>query len=575
MTARFVDRTPDDPRPGSPRRPYRYLYLAVALSALPFLALARAEFIGFDAFWHVFIARQDTWYAFWDEIHRNAHPPVFYLALKAAIAALGSNPIAYRLIPVAASLGSAWLVGRIVQRTAGHPWLPAIAAFTFGTSLTTVTLGLEVRAYALATFLMLWATLALCDLVEPSSAAPRPRARAVFALAASLALLTHYAASLFFLSCCVTAAVLALVDREHRRRFLSQGRRHWPANLLTFGVPLAVLAVEYGAHIGSWRGRIHHLSSFMFDAQREGVLEFVWRNTRALFSLFAPAPHHRPFASTLLVAEPGLPGWAVDLLVASFLAAVGWLALTPSRRNGSAGTARHIPPILLLAMTVLLVALALLGRYPYGGWLRHQSFLFPFLVIVLALAVDEIVRRTNRRIGVLAVWLFALASLLNTANWVSHFQITRGHLMQRPMNRFRELFPAPEAVYVDQFNLIHMFTHHRHWQWRFVHRLQGGRELDVWRVSQTGSREFYVCRDRKQWLLDFSRPLTYRHLRGCLDAAGAERVVVFRTQQPRRTPSWPVAQAEELAAREAPLAGLVPDTVVVSGDDLYAAFTRR
>ncbi len=575
MNAGPAPHAPDEPRPGSPRRPHWSLALAVAASALPFLALARGEFIGFDAFWHVFIARQDTWYSFWDEIDRNAHPPLFYLALKAAIAALGPNAIAYRLVSVAASLGSAWLVGRIVQRAAGHPWLPAIAAFTFGTSLTTVTVGLEVRAYALATFFMLWATLAFLDLVERSSAAPRPRARAAFALTTSLALLTHYVASLFFLGCCATAAVLTVVDRERRRRFFAQARRRWPASLLTFGVPLAVLALEYGVHVGSWSGRIHHLSAFMFDAGREGAFEFVWRNTEALFSLFAPALHHRPYASTLLVAEPGLAGWAVGALVAAFLAAAVWLACAPARGGGNGAVARRVPPLLLLAMTALLVALALVGRYPYGGTQRHQYFLFPFLVVVPTLAVAEVVRGSPRRIGALAVCLLALAGVLNTANWASHFEVTRGYLMQRPMNRFRELLPAPEAVYVDQFNLIHVFTHHRRWRWRFVHRGEGGGEVDVWRVSQAGAREFYVCRDRRQWLLDFSRPLTYRHLRGCLDVAGAERVAVFRTQQPRRTPRWPVARAAELAAREAPRAGLVPDTVVVSGDDLFAAFSRR
>ena len=111
-----VKHTPADPPPKS--RGFLYLFLAVALSAVPLIVLSRAELIGYDAFWHVFVAQQDQWRNFWQEIRLNAHPPLFYLCLKAAIAALGANPIAYRLVPVVAILGSTWLVGRIVQRTA-------------------------------------------------------------------------------------------------------------------------------------------------------------------------------------------------------------------------------------------------------------------------------------------------------------------------------------------------------------------------------------------------------------------------------------------------------------------------
>ena len=564
-----------EPRPegigsGSRPGPRRALRLAVALSALPLLALTPKEFIGFDAFWHVFIARQDTWHAFWDEIHRNAHPPLFYLLLKGAISAFGSNFPAYRLVSVAATLGSAWLVGRIVEETSGRPWMPAIAAFAFGTSLTTVTIGLDVRAYALGTFFMLWATLALLDLVRRSFGAPGHAARVTFALAASLALLTHYAAALFLLACCVTAAVLTVVDRDYRHGLLANGRRHGLANLLTLGAPLAVLAVEYGVHIGSWSGRIHHVSPFFFDPGREGRFEFVWRNTRELFSLFAPALDHRPFASTLAVAEPPLAGWAVDLLVVSFAAAVGWLAFAPSRHREAV---RRAPPILLLAMVGLLVAAALLGRYPYGGWPRHQYFLFPFVVVALALLIDRAARRIGRAAG-LAVTLFALASLLNTASWVSRFRSTEGYLMQTRINRFRELFPAPELVYVDQFALIHVFTHYQDRPWR-LHHTSDEPSIDVWRVGGTGPRGFYVCRDRRQWLLDFSRRLSYRNLRGCLVATGVREAAVLRLQQPRRTANWPVERTEELAARQAEISGLKVETVVVDAEDLYASFARR
>lgn len=552
-----------------------YLSLAVALSAVPLIALSRSELIGYDGFWHVFIARQDDWSNFWDEVRRNAHPPLFYLCLKAAVALFGASPVVYRLVPMVATLGSTWLVGRIVQKTTGRPWLPAVAAFAFGASLTTVSIGLDVRAYALGTFFMLWACLALLELVGRGFAAPDHRARWVFALTAGLALLTHYAASIFLVGCCVAAAIPALVDRDYRRRLSADVRRRWLPNLLTFGVPLAVLAIEYSAHISSWTKRgFNHLSTFLFDPRREGALEFVWRNTGALYELFVPPLVYRRFTSTLIVTGPSLTGAAVGALVIFSLAAVAWLGCRPARGGGGPAVARRVPPVLLVAMTALVIALALAGRYPYGGPLRHQFFLFPFAVIVAALVVDEVALRTNRRIGALAVGLFALASLANTANWLDHFRITRGYLWQDEIDRFRAAFPAPAAVQVDQFNLIHLFTHHHDRSWRFVRRIEGSGAVDVWRVGDAGDTEFYICRDRGQWQLDLSAPVTYLRMAGCLEATGAERVVVFRPQQNGTTASWPLAQTEEVVATAAERAGLTPETVTVSGDDVYAAFAR-
>ena len=71
--------------------------------------------------------------------------------------------------------------------------------------------GLDVRAYALAALFMLWAALALVDLGAGGFAEPGWRPRAAFALAASLALVTHYGTALFLAGCCV-AAVVPVVD---------------------------------------------------------------------------------------------------------------------------------------------------------------------------------------------------------------------------------------------------------------------------------------------------------------------------------------------------------------------------
>jgi hypothetical protein len=225
-------------------------------------------------------------------------------------------------------------------------------------------------------------------------------------------------------------------------------------------------------------------------------------------------------------------------------------------------------------MTVLLIVLALGRRYPYGGPLRHQFFVFPFAVVVLALVVDEAAAR-SRRLAPLAAALLALAAAVNAANWIGDFRIVRGYLQQAQMDRFRAAFPAPEAVFVDQYNFVTLFMHHHDRPWRLERWRPGEERIDVWRVGGDGERGFSVCRDNRSWQFDLSSHYTFNRMRLCLQATGARRATVFRPQQKGTTAAWPVAETEALAAAAAARAGLAPETVVVEGEDVYATFTRR
>lgn len=573
MTDATLNRTRSEPAASA--RGELPLWIVVALTAVPLVVLCGSERLGYDAFWHVFIARQVRWTHLLEEIRDNAHPPVFYLGLKATIAVLGYSVPVYRLISMIATLGSTLLVGRIVQRTARHPWLPPVAALLFGSSLTTLSIGLDVRSYALSTLFTLWALLAFLTLAQGAFAEPRHGPRVIFALMTSLAVMTHYVASLFLVGCCATTVVLVLLDRDYRRRLLGAGRRRWWANLLTFGIPAAVLATGYSLHFGSnpKRFQFHHIGEFLFDPQREGAFEFLRRGTAGLFELFLPALDYPRFASTAMVTGPSPSGPSLAVLVVLSLAAIGWLVVTSVRADDARAVARRAPPILLLAIASLLAVLGLLGSYPYGGKLRHQFVLFPFAVIALTLLIDEIAARLGRRRGTLAVCLLVLASLLNAANWIAHFRNVRRYLFESEMARFDQAFSSAKVLYVGQFNLINLFTHHHEQQWRFERRVPGRVKVDLWRVGDGGPDGFLVCRDRRQWQLDLTRPATFAGVANCLDAAGGEPVMVFQPQQLRVDAAWPPERTQEMTAAAA-AAGLIPARVVVDGEDFYASFDR-
>src|SRR5262245_25359132 len=79
---------------------------APLLSAVVLFYLGSRERLGYDSFWHVFVARQDNWSQFWFEVADNAHPPLFYLVLKAATL-IGRGLLVYRLPSIAAIVVSA------------------------------------------------------------------------------------------------------------------------------------------------------------------------------------------------------------------------------------------------------------------------------------------------------------------------------------------------------------------------------------------------------------------------------------------------------------------------------------
>jgi hypothetical protein len=170
------------------------------------------------------------------------------------------------------------------------------------------------------------------------------------------------------------------------------------------------------------------------------------------------------------------------------------------------------------------------------------------------------------------VGLFALAVLLNTANWTMHFHASGGYLAQPQMDAFRHLFPAPEAVYVDGVNVIKLFMHHHDWRWRFVGRNRSESQ-DLWHVVN-GTRAFYVCKDTTGVLLDLSEDATYERLAACLETTGARQVAVFRPQAENGRPPWPIEQTVTVAERGASRAGLTAKSMAVIGTDVYAGFAR-
>ena len=106
---------------------------------------------------------------------------------------------------------------------------------------------------------------------------------------------------------------------------------------------------------------------------------------------------------------------------------------------------------------------SLLGRYPFGGELRHQFILFPFMVLSIFALVDEIVARLHhQQVAFAAV---STAVILNGVVQWRQVRFVDDEPAAPELATFDRYFGDSRAVYVDQTNLIYFFAAHQRDMW--------------------------------------------------------------------------------------------------------------
>jgi len=228
---------------------------------------------------------------------------------------------------------------------------------------------------------------------------------------------------------------------------------------------------------------------------------------------------------------------AVGVLIVALIGGL-WSAGLLRRAAGS------LPGKTTLAITAMMLAgfalAALAGKYPFGGDLRQQYLLFPFLVFCMAIAVERIAGKVS---GVIPVHGRSLlnALVIVAILWVSvapfeKYPKARAKVLADQMAVFDRLEPAPQAVYVDQFSLITFFTFHDDWNWSSLELQQPIPGVDVYRLSR-GSERILVFRDKGQWNFEPDDSDVYSKLAECLRAGKISDLSIFSTHQtPPRPP---------------------------------------
>lgn len=529
-----------------------FLALAALAGALPRLWLAATRGIEYDGWWHVYSAQQDALRNLLWELRIQAHPPLFFLLLRAA-RMLGPSRLTYCLVSIVSGVLLAFVLGRIAARWAhgrATPWLVALAV---SFSWNAIEISCEVRAYSLCVLLLAVATGAYLELASPRLHRLRPSVL-VFCGALSIAILTHYSTALFAVGAgTVLMARFALI-REFRLRVVAVARRRPLGLLLPPLVPAAVALALLAGHARVHIGHMAHLPEYyLSSSSTAGPAAFLLRNTAYLVSLVVPG-------------APGQPGQGLQLiLVLGAALAVAGAMVIPARSGRPA--AHRAAGALLVAQVGIGMALGLARIYPFGGPLRHQFYLFPSAILLVALSLDTLAARLaarRTRVAVVLAALAAVAAVFGTGYRSANRDPREPY--QDEARAFAAACPADAAVYLDQFGLITFFAHHHDWAWHTLHGTPSRWSIDRYELTR-GDTHMTVFRDRTWWSIDLDAPRAAPALRECLEAVAPRHLVIFGLRQfPDNDDPATLAAPESIEAARAPLAEAGVAIERVSGD---------
>lgn len=523
-------------------RRFDLLLIAIALLCLiPRLLLATHQFVEYDGYWHVWIAQQDRWSNFIREYRANAHPPLYFLLLRLSFL-LGRTPLAYRSVSLISGTASIYVLGKTALKAMRSPIWAALAALAYGLALPSILISNEVRTYMLSAFLV---QVSFYYFLDRDST----RSRVLFAVTAVLACLTEYYALIFVGAALLFALALAV---PVVRRLLVE--------IATFAAILALPVWEYLSHFGARSVAYDHLPTYYFQpGSGESAVEFLLRNLRNEINWLSPwqIPEGAAFYA------------AAGIIVIGAIVIVFLVRRVSLPRNLSALAILLLPLIMMCAI----MAGALIRAYPFGGFLRQQFILFPFLVVCPFLLMDRLLTGVPRAATLAIAAVVAMAVTYVGVENYRAWPKDSGMLLSDQIARYNRLFPAPQAIYLDQYNLTTFFIHHDNWKWSFVAPLPGGGSVDVYRLSRD-NRSMLLFRDRDLWNLDLRDPQLFSQMATGMRTWHLSSTTIFCLAQPvgkTRTEAQVKAyrgRIAELSAAE----GLCVQRLDLDNYDVYAEF---
>lgn len=529
-------------------RSSRTLILIALASAVPRLWLGASQFIEYDGYWHVFIAQQDKWKNFWADIYANAHPPLFFLLLK-FLMMFGRSVLLYRSISIATGVASVFLVGWIAWKVTRSNMRAYQAALAYGLALPGIIVACEVRSYMLSAFFVLISFACLLELAGPENPKFETRWRTGFAACAILACLSHYYAFYYAGAAILLLGIRAVFERAR-----------WKAEAATCVPVIGSVAMLYLGHARNLATILPHLLPYYFNpAGQETASAFLLRNWKNFINLFSP------FAVSANAVAIGILALSLVCLI--------WLG----------GLQQKWEPAWTIRITAIMLAgfalSGLAGKYPFGGDLRQQYLLFPFLVLCAAIVVERLAGPAGRFVPVYPRDVLNGVAIVAII-WMSAVQFERypkvtTNVGADRMAVFDRIEPAPTAVYLDQYNLIMFFIFHHNWRWKSIEPQPPLDGTDVYRLTR-GRDEMLVFRDKNDWNIDPDDPAVFGKLAQTLRAEKTQtdktpEISVFSARQvPPRPPFSDLKLVRRTMVKDAADAGMCVQRFAVNAVGWYA-----
>jgi hypothetical protein len=222
-----------------------------------------------------------------------------------------------------------------------------------------------------------------------------------------------------------------------------------------------------------------------------------------------------------------------------------------------------------------LVGLSIARAYPFGGLLRHQYVVGPFLILAVFVVIDRLASLLDRRARFA---LMASTGLLLIGNlvirWPALVVFPNAVACSEQFNSYRVAFPEARAVYVDHWGVICHFIHTDDRPRRFVRRIDDVFAIDQYHIDgpPAGVEIFY---DKTRYLLDMRHASLYRSFARCLRQSGIKQLTMFFFT-PGSVPFSDSAETlrriiTETAAEE----GLTATNVVVGTTTIFAGFELK
>ena len=329
-----------------------------------------------DEIMHLQVAVQSSCRKFISIFRAHAHPPGFFIILRAWTLLWGFEEGKVRALSLLFWLGSIPLFYSYV-RTFSDRCTAAVAAIILMFPLRFLFLGMQLRGYTALVFFIITALHAR----ENFWNGKKTKDTLVYGVAMTLMMSIHYSGLL------VAASLIGLDLVEKDLRKDKALLRRWLAVIIPGWTLMGVVCFK---HLRLLAGHRHwaskdYLSAFYFDPQLESIFSFWWRSTQGWFEYSEILP------KTGFVMGP--------------LFIVGLFALK-ERTNSLKRPMLYLLPFLVSAASAALKIL------PYGGS-RHSVYLLPFTLVPCAFGLRWCYARLSAVSDVAAKTACAALLLLN------------------------------------------------------------------------------------------------------------------------------------------------------------------